>query len=329
MADTVLSLQETSSFFTRLMYFYSSGIPIETALDEMAANAHNARVRRSVESAKRSIQSGKSLSAALSLSALITPLQAKLIAAAEETGGLDKALPILAQDAQRQHSFNRNLLMRLSYPAVVIITVIMIVPLHTFFTGGIGGYFRAAVLPFLGFALLIGAVFLFIRFMSDSGSSRRIARDRLLLRVPILRQFLRFMSWSRFSRIFAMGYSCGIALTDTASYALSGMNNQAIEYQYKGLINSIKKGIPLTDYFNKNAGDLPFGFLESISTGEKSGTLDKLLYKLAEELEEEASRRLTQFSAFISGASFMTAAAYAAYNIITFYLGYLSKLDIN
>lgn len=323
--STLLSPNEAQLFFTRLHATYRSGIPLDESLAEIARTTANQALSHTFERVRLHIQQGMTLTRALALEGLLTRLQATLLELAEQSGTLHKVLPTLIEDASSQIALRRTIVASLSYPVLIVLAVFFLMPLPSLFTTGLGTYTGSVALHLLTLTALVGIPFALYRFMSK-GDLRRMNRDRLLLMIPLLGRVISLSAWGRFCRSLATGYAAGLDLEQTIPLALGSMNNQALQYQNRDLATTVTEGKTLSDFFHTHNTGIPSLITQMVATGEQSGTLDVTMHKAAQLIEEDARRFLLVLTTVLAAAIFVLAAAYAAYNIIGFYLNYTRQI---
>jgi len=97
--------------------------------------------------------------------------------------------------------------------------------------------------------------------------------------------------------------------------ASDGSGNAWLQHRLQGIAAQMARGQGMADTLRR-VEVLPPTLVEMIRTGEESGRLPEMLEKTAQYHEQEASYRLTQFSAVFPTVIFLLVAAYAIFFII-------------
>jgi type IV pilus assembly protein PilC len=126
----------------------------------------------------------------------------------------------------------------------------------------------------------------------------RLARDRLFLKVPLVRDIILFSVIERITRIVAAMVKAGVPLPDTLAAAIQGTNNKVFEGALHGARERMLEGeglaAPITD-----TNLFPRAATQMMRVGEDTGTLDIQLENAAEyygrELEYKLKKLMSLF----------------------------------
>lgn len=155
-------------------------------------------------------------------------------------------------------------------------------------------------LPFLTRILIkvsenfYGIVFIFICILTiiifclksiKSNSRTKEQFDRTLLRIPIIKDFIKGSYIIRFSKNLSIMLSSGMLILDILKLLGNFFDNIVIKKEIEKLKNSLLEGKQLSDTMAKNSL-FPEKYIKLIIVGEKSGELIKIFEQIAK-LEEE------------------------------------------
>lgn len=155
-------------------------------------------------------------------------------------------------------------------------------------------------LPFLTRILIkvsenfYGIVFIFICILTiiifclksiKSNSRTKEQFDRTLLRIPIIKDFIKGSYIIRFSKNLSIMLSSGMLILDILKLLGNFFDNIVIKKEIEKLKNSLLEGKQLSDTMAKNSL-FPDKYIKLIIVGEKSGELIKIFEQIAK-LEEE------------------------------------------
>jgi len=304
-------------FSRQMAAFVRSGIPITDALAVVAEGVDNKRFRAILSDVSESLHAGVPFSQALAMhEAIFPPYYIGILRSAEETGRLDSVLEQLSSYMERDLEARNKLRAALMYPSVIAVAAIGVVvlmatyvlpkltdffadwgakmPLSTRILMGISDFFAnywyVTPLVFLGIAGLIMA-----GKYTDRG---RHIRDTMLLKLPLIRDVVRFAAVERFSRILASMLSAGVPMPEAMAAATRSTNNSVFEAQLKAVGEAMLQGegmagpIAVSDAFPRAA-------MHMIRVGEETGTLDDQLSNIGayygSELEYKLKRLTTLF----------------------------------
>ena len=244
---------EDISFASRQMAtMISAGIPIAQTLRGIGTGHENPSLEKLMIDLSRDVESGSSLSVALSKHPLhFNRLFTSLTEAGEESGKLDTMLDRVATYNEKLEAIKSKIKSAMLYPAIVlavavIVTVLLllfVIPQFEVLFQGIGAdlptltrtivtmseWMQKYWYIFLG--IIIVSVVAFIHFYKRS-KKMQFAMDRVLLRAPVIGTILRKSSLSRFARTLAIIFSAGVPLVDGMATVGAATGNRVYE---KGL----------------------------------------------------------------------------------------------
>jgi len=131
-------------------------------------------------------------------------------------------------------------------------------------------------------------------------TSVRDWRDTWLLRLPALSKLLKKIEIARFSRTLGMLLSGGVSTL--AAMHIANQSFVLLPFQRMGEAarESLREGGNLSDTFRQE--NMPHLAVQLISVGEKSGQLDKMLLRVADQYEQEISRNLKRMLTVVEPA---------------------------
>src|SRR3954462_6238588 len=306
--------QEIMHFSRQMAAFVRTGIPITDALEVIEEGSGNKRFKQMLSDMREQIQNGVPFADALAEhSTIFPPYYVGILRSSELTGQLDMALEQLSRYIERDVEAKATIKSALVYPLVVmgmsIVTVVIlavyVLPKFTKFFNNLG-----AKLPlptrmllafsdimqkfwFVGVGLAIAfAALLFWMHQSDRG---RLLRDKMFLRVPLVKDIVLFAIVERVCRIIAAMVKAGVPLPDTLAAAIQGTNNKVFEAALIGARERMLEGeglaTPITD-----TQLFPKAATQMMRVGEDTGTLDVQLDNAAQYYGRELEYKLKKLT---------------------------------
>jgi type IV pilus assembly protein PilC len=308
---------EIMHFSRQVSAFVRSGLAITDALEVVEDGSDNKRFRKIVAEMRESIENGVPFSDAVAEHAKIfPPYYLGILRAAELTGQLDTALDQLADYIDRDHEARHKVKSALTYPAVImvmsLVTLVVLavfvlpkfakffkqlgreLPLPTRMLLGVADFFKTFwfVVP-AGFVLFGLAIYL----MKTTPVGRR-AKDRLLLRIPLIGEIVRLAVVERICRIVGAMASAGVPLPEAMGAAIVASNNSVFATGLADVQDRMLEGEgmagPMAD-----SGLFPRAAVQMMRVGENTGTLDLQLANCSEyygrELEFKLKKLTTLF----------------------------------
>ncbi|HEV8558804.1 MAG TPA: type II secretion system F family protein [Actinophytocola sp.] len=302
--------EEVMHLSRQLGAFIRAGLPLIEAVHSLGAEAGNSSVRRMMAQVEDGLRRGEKLSDCFDRHPKIFPeFYRGILHSAELSGQLDTVLEQLARYLERDLEARRKIKSAMIYPIMIaamsVVTVVVLasfvlprfkeffaglnadLPLPTRMLLGVTdflGQWWWAVLAGLG--VIIAAAVLALRF--EPG---RFGRDRLLLRLPVLGQTIRFALVERFCRVLSSMVSAGVALPEALRVATDALRNLVFQRALARVGESLLEGEGLAEPLAAT-GLFPGTAAQMMRVGEETGTLDTQLSTTAAYYEGELDYKL-------------------------------------
>ncbi len=308
---------DISRFTRQFATMISAGLPMVQCLEILATQMESPEFRKIINEVKESVQSGSTLSEAMSRhKKAFDDLYVNMVEAGEVGGALDTILIRLASYREKADRLVRKVKGAMVYPVVVMIVAIGVtfamlrfivpvfakmfsglnaaLPAPTQFVLNISNFLRDNSLILLaGVAGIIIAYKLFVR--KPNG---RLAVDKFKLRMPLLGDLIRKSSVSRFTRTLATLLSSGVSILDALNITAKTSGNMVLQNAIKQAMLSIAEGETITAPL-KDSGVFPPMVTQMISVGEKTGGMDEMLTKIADFYDEEVDASVAALTSII------------------------------
>lgn len=312
--------EEIMHLSRQLGAFVQAGLPLIDAVHTLGVEARNSSVRRMMFQVEEGLRSGDRLSDCLDQHPRIFPEYYRgIVRSAELTGQLDTVLEQLAKYLERDLDARRKIKAAMIYPAIVaVMSVVTVVVLAVFVLPRFAVFFESlhATLPLptrillgvTGFltdwwwALLGGLAAIALACYGLVRTPRgRYARDRLLLRIPVVGHTIQYALVERFSRILSSMVSAGIALPEALRVATDSLRNLVFVRSLRGVGDAMLQGEGLAGPMAAT-GLLPTIAVQMIRVGEDTGTLDHQLEITALHYEGELDYKLKKLTSMFEPA---------------------------
>ena len=295
----------------------AAGLPLVQCLEILEEQVENAVFRKTIAGMRSAVETGTSLSEALSrYPKIFTVLFVSMVSAGEMGGVLDVVLDRLAVYLEKSNALRRKVKGAMMYPLVVMVVAILVtVFLLTFIIPSFAKLFISSglTLPLptrivmamsatlmnywyyiiLGIGVLVFALRKF--YKTNTG---RIRIDRFLLKIPQIGSVILKSSVARFTRTLGTLIESGVAILDALEITAHTSGNKIVQDAILKTKRSIEQGdtiaLPL-----KKTGVFPTMVVQMISVGEKTGDLDKMLDKIADFYEEEVDVAVSALASII------------------------------
>ena len=280
---------EIMHFSRQLGAFVRAGIPIADGLDAIADSTGSKRWREIIQTMREEIASGMPFSEALEPHAdVLPPYYLGIIRSAELTGRLDDALEQLSEYMERDFETRSKIKSALAYPMVVLaLAVVVVIILTAYVLPKFADFFDSldAQLPLstrmlIGFAkfsktywwiypIVIGLIVGLVLWLWKGEKGRR-ARDRMMLRIPLVRDVVQFAVVERLCRILGAMSSAAVPLPDAMTAAMRGANNSVFEDGLQSAQERMLEGEGLAAPV-EDTGLFPHAAVQMMRVGEEIG----------------------------------------------------------
>jgi len=299
---------ETVNFLQQLATLIDSGMPLVDSLSSIAEGMENARSNSVISSVRQQVLEGKSLADALRTHHFDDVI-CNMVAAGEETGQLDAVSTRLAELLERRQALSQELLSATLYPVIILafgvvvmlfLLAVVVPQIVTVFERAGGDLpaltvFVIATSEFIrnnGLILTLlfsGSVFAYIMAMKKE--TMRYKRDELLLKIPALSSLLLKTNTSRYTRTLGMLLEGGVPALAAMKIAQQSITLLPMREAVTQAREMLREGSSLADGL-KTGNYVPLLALRMIAVGEQSGTLDKMLIRVADNYDKESSRNI-------------------------------------
>jgi len=308
------------NFSRQLAAFLRAGIPILDALSALTENVGSAMLRGVLIDIADAIRSGAPLSEAMAAHADSFPTYyIGILRSAELTGNLDSVLDQLADYIERDLEARRSVKSALTYPLVIcVMAVATIVILSVFVLPKFQAFFKSfnAKLPLPTRPLLGGTAFiqtwwleivgvfvvsaiaLFVTLKTERG---KLGKDRMMLRLPVLGDIVRFATIERFFRILGAMLRAGVPVPEAMTAANEGSNNRVYAKGLATAREAMLRGEGLSAPLAAT-GLFPGAAAQMLRVGEDTGTLDRQLSLAADFYQSELTHKVKKLTTLFEPA---------------------------
>lgn len=292
-------------FTRRLATLTAASVPVHEALTALYRQEQHDGLRSVLGRVRERLAEGAPLARSLSEEPQVFNAGYVAMVAAGETGGaLDRILQRLADFQERQEEIRRTVSSALAYPALMaLVSSGVMIFLLTYVIPKITGIFadNKAALPLLTVALLkvsalvrsgwwllppvaIGGILLYRRLAQRE--SFLAARDRWLLRLPVLGSLLQTLALARFSRVLGLLLGSGVPLLRSLEISADAVVNRSYRHVLDTARIAVSEGGSLSATLERSPLFPPL-LTHLISVGEKSGALEESLETAGRSFERE------------------------------------------
>lgn len=310
--------QELKEFTQHMATCLGAGITAVSAIGDFQATT-TGFFHEVLGDIKGDVSSGTQLDEAFSRHPkLFGPVFLALVAAGQNSGGLDDAFEELVSYLEWSEDLRSQTTQALIYPAMLMSGIMGLFLLMMFYVmPKFAGIFSDSnfelpaltvnVMAFGEFMITwwwaifgsLGAAIVGMKmyFATDAGAFRR---DGWMLRLPVIGGFQRKLALSRFAKTFALIIASGVDLMKVLDLMTGVVGNLVMAKEISTVRQRVATGQSLTEAF-EDADLFPPLVLRLIAVGEKTGSLDTSLRKVSDHLDKEIPRDLKKAFTIFEG----------------------------
>ncbi len=303
-----LTLKEKIDFTATFQTLHRAGLPVVESLIFMENDASSRRVRVLAREIRKQIISGYTFSDTLArYPEIFGQVYIGLAKAGEDSGEMERTFDRIIELLKKQSDIKGKVVSALAYPSFVIVlsfAVVLIMlmfvfpafkdmfdtmdkqlPIFTKICMQAGEFLKTRwfVLPIGLVSLIWGCYYLW----NWEPSKKEI--DRLMLRIPLVSDMLKFASFSNFLAVLQVAYEAGIPIVDCLYLANLTFTNSTMHRAVNHSIRKVQEGAHLSVAL-RNAKIFPKMILFMVATGEQSGRLGELMKQSVIYIDQELER---------------------------------------
>jgi type IV pilus assembly protein PilC len=309
---------DVAIFSRQIATMMASGVPMVQSFDIIADGQKNVRFKNILLDVKQNIEGGAALHEALGRYPVqFDELYCNLVHAGETSGVLDTVLDTVATYKERTEAIKKKIKKALFYPMMVLAVVFMVCLIMLLFVVPVfAKTFKdaGAQLPAPTQLLVTASEFMqsywfvVIGVIGGSIAALVIAKkrsvkfahflDRMSLKMPVMGNIVRNSAIARFARTLGVTFRAGVPLVEALD-AVAGATGSVV---YGDAVKQMRDDISVGHQLQlamKQTGLFPNMVVQMTAIGEESGSLDNMLFKVAEFYEEEVSNAVDTLSTLL------------------------------
>jgi type IV pilus assembly protein PilC len=298
--------RDVAIFSRQIAAMMAAGVPMVQAFEIIANGQKNVRFKNMLVEIRQAIEGGSSLHEALGLYPVeFDELYRNLVHAGESAGVLDTVLDTVATYKERMESIKSKIKKALFYPIMVMVVAFLVTMILLLFVVPVFEQTFAeakAELPaptqiivsaskfmqsywWVVIGSIVGTIFGVIFFKKRSLKFAHFL-DRVSLKLPVLGDLLNKSAIARFSRTLGVTFHAGVPLVEALD-AVSGATGSIV---YGDAVRQMRDDIAVGHQLQlamRQTNLFPNMVVQMTAIGEEAGSLDHMLFKVAEFYEEE------------------------------------------
>ncbi len=309
--------RDLANMTRQLSTLMGAGIPLVDSLNALVDQMEQPVLKEALSKIRERVTEGARLADSMrSYPKIFDDLFVNMIAAGEASGALDTVLDRLADITESQARLRGKVTGALTYPVVMAFLgvammsfmLVFVVPKITkifedtgttlpvptrlviFISDSIQSYWYLILLA------IPLSVYLFKRFKrSEKG---RAWIDRFTLKAPLFGEMFRMIAVSRFCRTLATMMASGVQLLTAMDIVKHIVQNSVLTKVIEETKVSVKEGESIAEPLRRS-GEFPPLVTQMIAVGEKTGDLETMLNRVADNYEQQVDNKVSTLTTLL------------------------------
>ena len=333
-----ITTRDVVIFTRQFSTMVDAGLPLVQCLDILGKQSDNPTFGETILKVKGNIEIGNNLSESMrKFPHIWDALYCNLVEAGEIGGILDVIFRRLAEYIEKAESLKKKVKAAMVYPgailtvAFVVVAFLMVFVIPAFaemFSGGgqelpgptqivmdVSSFFQNQ----WWVMILGGGTFLFVFKKVYATERGNIEIDRIALKLPVFGMLIRKVSVAKFTRTLGTLISSGVPLIEGLDICARTSGNKIVEIAVFKTIEAIKEGETIAAPLSREDVFPPM-VIQMIDVGEASGSLDKMLSKIADFYDEEVDAAVDGLTALLEPMLMVFLGIIVGFIVIAMYL---------
>jgi type IV pilus assembly protein PilC len=301
-------------FTKQFKTMFNAGVPMINMLEILEQQTENPKLRGILGKMHQDIKEGASLYDAFGKHPKVfSPLYCSMIRAGEASGALPEVLERLTYIIDHEHQVKSDIKSALTYPVIVVvflfaaflILITQVIPkfINIFKNAGLAlplptqiciliYEFLANYWYLIIGGIIVGAVFLYYYLKTKQG---KLARDTLLMKVPLLGPLFVKSAVSRFASIFSILQASGVDVLDSMDILSGTIGNAAIGNELENIKDRLAEGRGIAGPLSEAKYFTPM-LINMMAIGEEAGNLEDMMQEVASHYDTEVEYSMKKLS---------------------------------
>ena len=309
--------REIIFFVDQLSLMLSTGTPLNKSIQTISFQVRNSAFRQILQNIIRDIEDGRLLSEAMSkYPDVFSSVYISMIMAGESGGFLKEMLERIVTLETKNQEFLATIKAALYYPvflSVFALSVVLFIIVYVF--PKFGSMFEEIYdslpvttkvlmassnffISYWHFIIILTGILWYALFKFISGDKGRMYVDTIKLRIPLIKDFFIKVYVSRLMRTLGALVNGNVPLLDSLTISSGVVGNKVFAKLIDNIYESVEGGKTISQPVSESPY-FPEIVKQMISTGEDTGTLDKVMPRLADYYDKDIERTLKKITTVI------------------------------
>ncbi|MBP7967313.1 type II secretion system F family protein [Candidatus Woesebacteria bacterium] len=303
-----LSTKDKIALLGNLATMLAAGISILEAVDSLLEDSKGGQ-KKLLQELRNDLIQGKHVYASFArFPHIFDNVTVNIIRASEEAGSLDVTLKDIKQHMQKEMEFIDKIRSAMIYPIMIfIVFLLVLIMILVFVMPKMASVFSRmkADLPLPTkimiatssfivnhYIALIAGIIAFIILFIVVYKTKKMLITSIFFSLPLVSGLVKQIDITRFSRSMGLLLSSGLTVTSALELCENIVWRQDVQNMVKHTRKTVLGGKRLSEGLRDYKGMVPMLMIKMIEAGEKTGSLDKAMQDISENMDYEVSRTL-------------------------------------
>lgn len=333
-----VKIKDLAVFCRQFQVMLNAGVTIVSSLDILQAQTDKKVFKLIIQDLFEQVQKGSTFSEALSSHKDVFPeIMISMVEAGEVSGNLDVIMERLSTHFEKEFKIENKVKGAMVYPIILVVAVVAVVTfllvfvMPTFITMFEGSGVPLPTLTqillkiseflrtrwYVIIAIIAAIVFIYKRLMQEE--SNRIKRDKLKLRLPVIKDVQIKVASSRFTRTLSTLMGSGVELMKSIEIVSRVTGNTYISTSLNQVKEDLRKGGTLSEPLKRH-DIFPPMIPAMVNIGEESGAIEEVLDKTANFYDEEVETAINRMTTMLEPIMIVVMAVVVGFIVISMLL---------
>jgi len=311
-----IKVQDFVFFCKQFSVMLGAGISIGAALAILGDQSPNPTLKKKIKEIDQDVQKGSNLSDAMAKHPEFPHLLISMLKSGEASGIMDKIMDEMARYYEKQMTINRALKKALTYPAFVLLTIVIVIPILMIFVvpgfidifedSGIQLPLATRVVIAISqwmqqywYVLVLGGAIIAIGSILFKKSKRgEMFFDQIALSTPLIGDLNKKTITAIFSETLSLLVTSGVPVFQSLEIVSGVLQNSIATAEMEESLKCVRDGSTISKSLESSKIYPPM-MISMLYIGEETGALDEMLQKTADYYNVEVESTMEQLTVLI------------------------------
>ena len=325
-------LMDKFNFYEYLSVMLDGGVTISETLDSVQLKIKNKFFKEKIQELQTYVSSWDSFSKSMKkIPQIFTSWEISIVESGETTGKLSISLAHLADNLRKSHDLRSKIKGALTYPIIIFLFLFLaIIIVLTYVIPAVSQLFETSevALPLSTQALIATSNFVIFNwpililliltaivffYWYKNTQKWRANLDYFLLGLPLVGKVYKNYILASLSTNMGSLIASGVPVTKSLSLTARSLDNLVYETHLNDVMHKVSWGQKIVDSMSEVDPDhdfFPLDFLQMLSVGEKTASLDAVSKKLTDQYTREVNYSLANLTKWIEPVAILVAGVF-------------------